>query len=93
VVYWIANNVITFSQQYLIMRSQGYKPDVFGNIKAELQEKRKGEKRGGEEVMGRVSGLWRYPIKSHGREPLEHALDHPDLGSRSPSTPMTSRRS
>jgi YidC/Oxa1 family membrane protein insertase len=34
VVYWIANNTITFTQQYLIMRSQGYKPDVFGNIKA-----------------------------------------------------------
>ncbi|WP_425091660.1 membrane protein insertase YidC [Tropicimonas sp. S265A] len=34
IVYWIANNVITFSQQYLIMRSHGYKPDVFGNIKA-----------------------------------------------------------
>ena len=33
VVYWIANNTITFTQQYLIMRSQGYKPDVFGNIK------------------------------------------------------------
>ncbi|RVT87186.1 membrane protein insertase YidC [Rhodobacteraceae bacterium CCMM004] len=32
VLYWIANNVITFTQQYLIMRSQGYKPDVFGNI-------------------------------------------------------------
>ena len=32
VIYWIANNVITFSQQYMIMRSQGYKPDVFGNI-------------------------------------------------------------
>ncbi len=32
VLYWIANNVITFVQQYLIMRSQGYKPDVFGNI-------------------------------------------------------------
>jgi len=32
VVYWIANNTITFTQQYLIMRSQGYKPDVFGNI-------------------------------------------------------------
>jgi YidC/Oxa1 family membrane protein insertase len=31
-LYWIANNVITFAQQYLIMRSQGYKPDVFGNI-------------------------------------------------------------
>jgi len=34
VIYWIANNVITFSQQYMIMRSQGYKPDVFGNIKS-----------------------------------------------------------
>ncbi len=34
VVYWIANNTITFTQQYLIMRSQGYKPDVFGNIKS-----------------------------------------------------------
>ncbi|WP_420586090.1 membrane protein insertase YidC [Ruegeria sp.] len=34
VVYWIANNTITFAQQYLIMRSQGYKPDVFGNIKS-----------------------------------------------------------
>ena len=33
VVYWIANNVITFSQQYLIMRSQGYTPDLVGNIK------------------------------------------------------------
>ncbi|MEM8656123.1 MAG: membrane protein insertase YidC, partial [Pseudomonadota bacterium] len=32
VVYWIANNVITFTQQYLIMRSQGYKPDLLGNI-------------------------------------------------------------
>ncbi len=32
VLYWIANNTITFTQQYLIMRSQGVKPDVFGNI-------------------------------------------------------------
>ncbi|TDL77680.1 membrane protein insertase YidC [Palleronia sediminis] len=32
VLYWIANNTITFSQQYIIMRSQGYKPDVLGNI-------------------------------------------------------------
>ncbi len=32
VIYWIANNMITFVQQYLIMRSQGVKPDVFGNI-------------------------------------------------------------
>ena len=41
VVYWIANNTITFTQQYLIMRSQGYKPDVFGNIKGSLKRKPK----------------------------------------------------
>ncbi|MEP3346745.1 MAG: membrane protein insertase YidC [Litoreibacter sp.] len=34
VLYWIANNIITFTQQYTIMRSQGYKPDIFGNIKS-----------------------------------------------------------
>ncbi|MFU8881770.1 MAG: membrane protein insertase YidC [Rhodobacterales bacterium] len=45
VIYWIANNMITFTQQYLIMRSQGYKPDVFGNIKGSFQRKPKtGEK-------------------------------------------------
>lgn len=32
VIYWVANNTITFTQQYLIMRSQGVKPGVFGNI-------------------------------------------------------------
>jgi YidC/Oxa1 family membrane protein insertase len=41
VVYWIANNTITFTQQYLIMRSQGYKPDVFGNIKSSFARKPK----------------------------------------------------
>ena len=39
VIYWIANNMITFSQQYLIMRTQGYKPDVFGNIIASFKRK------------------------------------------------------
>ncbi len=34
VLYWIANNTITFTQQYLIMRSHGAKPDIFGNIKS-----------------------------------------------------------
>ncbi|MCG6884065.1 MAG: membrane protein insertase YidC [Silicimonas sp.] len=33
VIYWIANNVITFSQQYFIMWRHGYKPDLLGNIK------------------------------------------------------------
>ena len=39
VLYWIANNVITFIQQYAIMRSHGAKPDVFGNIKASLKKR------------------------------------------------------
>ena len=41
VLYWITNNVITFTQQYLIMRSHGYKPDVFGNIKKSFARKAK----------------------------------------------------
>ena len=41
VVYWVANNTITFTQQYLIMRSQGIKPDVFGNIMSGLRRKEK----------------------------------------------------
>ena len=39
VLYWIANNVITFIQQYIIMRSHGAKPDVFGNIKSSIRKK------------------------------------------------------
>ena len=39
VLYWIANNIITFTQQYLIMRSHRAKPDVFGNIKSSLKKK------------------------------------------------------
>ncbi|SNS16915.1 membrane protein insertase YidC [Antarctobacter heliothermus] len=41
VVYWITNNVITFTQQYLIMRSHGYSPDIMGNIKASVKKKDK----------------------------------------------------
>ncbi len=45
VLYWIANNTITFTQQYLIMRTQGYKPDVFGNIRSSFQKKTKPDKK------------------------------------------------
>jgi YidC/Oxa1 family membrane protein insertase len=38
-IYWIANNTITFVQQYLIMRSHGHKPDIFGNIRAGFSRK------------------------------------------------------
>ena len=44
VLYWIANNSITFTQQYLIMRKHGYSPDVFGNIKSSFKKKPKAEK-------------------------------------------------
>lgn len=40
VVYWIANNLITFTQQYIIMRSQGVPPDVFGNITRTFKRKK-----------------------------------------------------
>ncbi|MAY90688.1 MAG: membrane protein insertase YidC [Rickettsiales bacterium] len=32
VIYWVANNLIQFGQQYIIMYSQGVRPDIFGNI-------------------------------------------------------------
>ncbi|MEM9968700.1 MAG: membrane protein insertase YidC [Pseudomonadota bacterium] len=41
IVYWIANNTITFIQQYVIMRSQGYTPDILGNIKSSFKGKAK----------------------------------------------------
>lgn len=41
VVYWIANNTITFAQQYMIMRSQGYTPDLLGNIKSGFKKRAK----------------------------------------------------
>ncbi len=33
VIYWVANNILTFTQQYFIMRSQGVEVDFFGNVK------------------------------------------------------------
>ena len=39
VVYWIANNTITFTQQYMIMRSHGSKPDLFGNITSSFRRR------------------------------------------------------
>ncbi len=40
VLYWITNNTLTFTQQYIIMTRQGAKPDVFGNIKASFKRKK-----------------------------------------------------
>ena len=44
VLYWIANNTITFLQQYAIMRSHGYHPDVFGNIRSSFKREKDASK-------------------------------------------------
>jgi len=41
VIYWVANNTITFIQQYSIMRSQGVKVDFFGNVMKSFKKKPK----------------------------------------------------
>jgi YidC/Oxa1 family membrane protein insertase len=40
VIYWVANNTITFIQQYAIMRSQGVDVDILGNIKSGFKKKK-----------------------------------------------------
>ncbi len=40
VLYWIANNTITFMQQYLIMSMHGHPPDIFGNITSGFRRKK-----------------------------------------------------
>jgi YidC/Oxa1 family membrane protein insertase len=40
VIYWVANNMITFAQQFAIMRSQGVKPDILGNILGGFRKKK-----------------------------------------------------
>ena len=43
VIYWCANNVISFAQQYIIMRSQGIDVDLLGNIKSGFKRKPEGK--------------------------------------------------
>ena len=45
-MYWIGNNIITFTQQYLIMTAHGSRPDIFGNIRASLKVPKGGNKGG-----------------------------------------------
>jgi YidC/Oxa1 family membrane protein insertase len=40
VIYWCANNILTFIQQYSIMRSQGVDVDFFGNVKKTFRRKK-----------------------------------------------------
>ena len=41
VIYWCANNIITFTQQYTIMRSQGVKVDFLGHVAKTFKKKPK----------------------------------------------------
>ena len=41
VIYWVANNLITFIQQYSIMRSQGVDVDFLGNVKKSFKRRPK----------------------------------------------------
>ncbi|RJL06830.1 membrane protein insertase YidC [Paracoccus aestuarii] len=48
VLYWITNNVITIIQQYTIMSLHGARPDLFGNIRASMPSRKRGDKPGKE---------------------------------------------
>jgi YidC/Oxa1 family membrane protein insertase len=39
VLYWIANNTITFIQQYTIMSMHGKRPELFENIRSSFKKK------------------------------------------------------
>ena len=72
VLYWITNNTITFTQQYLIMRSHGAKPDMFGNIKGTFTRK-KGEPSPATAARSRrASGRQLYRPDGGGRPPPSH---------------------
>ncbi|WP_415183577.1 membrane protein insertase YidC [Phaeovulum sp.] len=43
VLYWIANNTITFLQQYTIMSMHHKRPDIFGNIRDGFRRKKSAE--------------------------------------------------
>ena len=45
VLYWIANNTITFIQQYTIMSMHGKRPDIFGNIRSGFNKKAGAQKK------------------------------------------------
>jgi YidC/Oxa1 family membrane protein insertase len=53
IIYWIANNTITFIQQYLIMWSHGSRPDLFGNIRSGFKKRREAAAQGGDTKPGR----------------------------------------
>ncbi|TCT08789.1 protein translocase subunit yidC [Tepidamorphus gemmatus] len=43
VIYWAWNNTLSVLQQYVIMRRQGVKPDLFGNVVATFSARKRAE--------------------------------------------------
>ena len=66
VLYWIANNTITFTQQYIIMRSHGLQAGRLRQHPLLVPPQGCGR----EEVTVRLAEIWRHPIKGIGRERL-----------------------
>jgi hypothetical protein len=50
VIYWCANNILTFMQQYGIMRSQGVDVDFLGNVKQSFKRKKPGSDAGADKA-------------------------------------------
>ncbi len=71
VLYWVANNVLTFAQQYIIMRSQGIEVDLLGNIKSGLKKKPavKAEAAGAATASGSKTGEAQGGASAGGEEP------------------------
>ena len=95
VIYWVANNIITFTQQYTIMRSQGVSAERARQHRRRASSARE---RPTDPMAARVSHLWRHPIKGHGVEAVaavdarrrrDHALG-PGLGDRPRRPPASS---
>ena len=66
VLYWLTNNVLTFAQQYLIMRSQGVEVDLFGNIKRSFKRKPAEAKPAGAAVSGAAATGPAKPVPKNG---------------------------
>ena len=67
VIYWVANNLITFTQQYTIMRSPGREAERDGQHPRRLQA----NAQGGLTWPRASPHLWRHPIKGCGVEAVE----------------------
>jgi len=69
IVYWITNNTITFCQQYVIMRSHGHKPDLFGNIRSGFKKPTVSSASAGLAVKAPSQGQTKPPANRNAKPP------------------------